>query len=201
MTLRERKHQVVDRSDGRATHLRHTLLASSRETLRRLGHFERYEALLGGDARSSLREIAMTPGWASIDHGVAHYAACDALGRTQEQLLEVGRAVGARIRGTALGTLARLAARGGVGPWTPLGQLDKLVARMCRGGSVRVFREGPKNALVELGDNPIWGFDFCAYGMGGILEAVSITFTRRVDWEVSPPTLRGDGRRYALAWV
>ena len=118
-----------------ATFMRSTMIRSSLETLHESGHYARYLERLDPNRRDEI--IYCVAGvWLEMPLAELHYRACDELGLTSGEQLELFRASGTRSIGTALGTAVKLAKVAGATPWTLLGQLDRMYVRACQGGAV-----------------------------------------------------------------
>ena len=100
------------------SHVRATLLASSMQTLRSRGLYDRYAALLDPAHRDAvLNSVALE--WLPVERAFAHYAACDHLQLSADEQVAMGRDVSLRTQGSALGMLAKLARGVGVTPMPP----------------------------------------------------------------------------------
>ena len=102
-----------------ATQVRSTLVASSLRSVRGHGFYDRYVALLDPGWRDAVLH-AVAGVWLPLAAGVAHYKACDALGVSPAEQMEIGREVGDRIQGTFLASMVRVAKGAGVTPWDAL---------------------------------------------------------------------------------
>jgi hypothetical protein len=98
------------------THLRGTLLMSSRRALQRFGHFEPYRALLPPHVEMAVAS-SVAGAWLPIELGVAHYRACDALQLSVDDTLKLGAAVVHELQRTFIGTIISTASKeAGVSP-------------------------------------------------------------------------------------
>ena len=101
------REQIAD-----AKHFRSTWLTASQATLRERGLGDRYEAAL--DPRHRAAVLAAVAGvWLPMDVAAAHYNACDQLGLTDSELVEIGRAAMRRANATALSFMTRMAQSAG----------------------------------------------------------------------------------------
>jgi len=128
---------------------RSTWLVASQNALRDCGFFDRYLELLP----PAHREALMTPVvgmWLPNDVVVAHYEACDRLGLTSAERDAIARALVRPGTSTLFSVTGHLARQVGVTPWTPLAYSRRLWDRLCEGGAVVVYKEGPKEVRVEL---------------------------------------------------
>jgi hypothetical protein len=93
---------------------------------------------------------SLGPGWIPIELADAHYAACDKLSLTDEELSRLGRRVGDRVQEKALVSSAKRSAPIDYDHWALIGQLHRVWARIYQGGSVQAVKLGPKAMLLEL---------------------------------------------------
>jgi hypothetical protein len=129
--------------------MRGTMLVSSIENLRLLGHYERYLSLLPVQHSDTL-VYAIATSWVPMEVALAHYAACDALELEEPERQRLGELMAERVASTFLAAMLRGSRSVGVdGFWFALGQNDRLYDRMYQGGGVRVIQTGPKDATLE----------------------------------------------------
>jgi hypothetical protein len=152
------------------TAIRSTLIQSSLNTLRKRGHFERYSQLVSPHHRTTLLET-LAPEWLSLEVASAHYAACDALELSQQELLDIGEVVGERIQGTFIGTLVRKARTVGLHPWVVLGQFDRLWNRLIEGGGVSLTQTGPKDGTVDTRNLPLCQYNYFRIAFCGVIAS------------------------------
>lgn len=150
-------------------HVRSTVLISSRIALETAGLVDKFEAQLTEADRDRLRE-AIAGVWLPMTLAEAHYRACESLGLSTADKVAMGRKTGARVNGTLLGTIARLAHSAGVTPWTLLEQLPRFWSRGFDGGDVYFEKLGPKEARVVVADQPLMKFAYFRYGLAGTAE-------------------------------
>jgi hypothetical protein len=160
-----------------ATAFRSTWVVSSINSLRELGHFERYVALLPDHREELLSSVAGV--WLPIAVARAHYQTCEALSLAIDQQIAMGRAVGERARGSWLAPAIRAARAAGISPWTILPQLDRLWRRAANGGAAAVFRMGPKEARAEIVGCELLDIPYFRQGMRGVLLALGELFSRK----------------------
>src|SRR3954468_13908019 len=133
---------------GELTHVRGTLLASSIQSLRSRGLFERYSSLLSHSYRDRVLN-SVAGEWLRTDIALAHYSACDALRLTVEDQIGMGRDVSKRTHETFLGLIVKMARGVGVTPWVVFPKINSLYTRVFRGGGIQITRLGPKHAKVQ----------------------------------------------------
>ena len=164
---------------GPTRHMRSTILLGSMASLRKAGHFERYQAALAAQHRSTLLD-AVAGVWVPIDATLAHYRACESLGLTADAVIELGRSTFRSAEGTLFGAVVRLAKGAGVTPWTVLPQFQRFWDRVADGGGVRVSELGPKDARLDLVQCSIAESPYFRYAMRGVVGAVLQMFCSRV---------------------
>jgi len=185
------------------TQIRSTLLAGSVQTLRAKGYFERYRAALPTDVHPQILD-AVAGSWMPIEIGMAHYAACDAIGLTPNEQFNNGREVSARVQNTMLGLLARTAKTiGGVTPWAGLEQFQRMWDRVMSGGSGAVYRTGPKEARVESHGNPLVKWAYFRNSWRGMFACAGELFCEKLYVaDVSPAGAASHGHFVMrVAWV
>jgi hypothetical protein len=100
---------------------------------------------------------------------------CKALADVEANL---GGATFERVRGTLLGTMLRLANDPGVTPWTLLPQMQRFWHRAYDGAGIQVVRTGPKDAQVDLAQNPFADTHYHRNALRGVFRAVLRLFSR-----------------------
>lgn len=160
---------------GVATEVRSTLIASSITSLRRNGHFERYEPQLAEEHREVVLS-AVAGVWLPMAAARAHYLACETLGLSTHEQLKIGAEVSHKIHQTLLGVVVRMARQAGVTPWPLLSRGNQMYGRLFRGGGgLRVLRCGPKEARADLTGIPLLAIPYFRHALRGIyLGAVSL---------------------------
>ncbi len=150
--------------------VRSTLLQSSLNSLKNLGHFENYLELLNPLHKDVILG-SLAPEWLSLAAAEAHYEACDALKLSAEQMQQIGEDVGSRIQGTFLGTLVRRARTVGLTPWLPLAHFQRLWVRLMVGGGVALYKTGPKDVRVEIHLLPLARYAYFRVAFCGVISA------------------------------
>ena len=133
---------------GELTHVRGTLLASSIQSLRSRGLFERYAALLPQRHRDLVLN-SVAGEWLRTEIALAHYSACDALRLPVADQIGMGHEVSRRTHETFLGLIVKMARGMGVTPWVVFPKINSLYMRIFRGGGIQITRLGPKDARVQ----------------------------------------------------
>lgn len=186
---------------GRATQVKSTLLSASLEAVRKRGRFEEYEAKLPPEHREAI-VFGVSGVWLPMEIALAHYAAVDALGFSEAEILENGYSVGARLNHTFVGTMVKLAGQAGLTPWLPLAQVGKLFERVFRGGAgVQVERCGPKEARIEIVGLPIASSTYFRGALRGQVQAGCELFCRRCYARIVEPRHQADAVTLRASWV
>jgi hypothetical protein len=195
-------------NDGRAPvehaprilHVRSTMLLSSRGALSRAGSFDAYEANLTPASRATLREMVAGT-WLPIDLALEHYAACDALGLSHASQQSLGRANADSIRGTLMGTVARIARTAGSTPVTILEQMPRFWTRVFDGGSVSSHVRGPKEADLFVSADPVLRSEYFRHGLLGFADMMLGLLTNRIYVRVHSFDMREAKVVYRAQWV
>jgi len=182
------------------TRLRSTLITTSLQSVRARGHLDRYTTLVDAAHRDTILHLVAGV-WQPIAVGMAHYAACNALGLTSQEQIAIGREVGERVQGTFLGVVVRSAKAVGMTPWTGLDQATRLWTRLFVGGTVSVHKLGPKEAAVELGHNPLAGIPYFRAAFRGLLVGGALMFSQKAYASEVPKPGAAGAFAVKLAWV
>lgn len=170
---------------GLVTETRSTLIASSIVSLRRHGLYDRYQALLSSHYRDTvLSSVAGV--WLPMPVVRAHYEACDRLGLSTQEHVEIGAEVSQKIHETFLGVVVRMAKQAGVTPWTLLSRGHNMFGRLFQGGGgVRVIQFGPKEARADIAGIDLFDIPYFRDALRGIyLGAVSLFCTQAYVHEI-----------------
>lgn len=180
--------------------VRSTLIATSRHGLFKLGHEERYVAVLGAEREARMREVTMAAQWLDIEVALDHYRAADALGLSVIEMHRVGNVVGERLEGALWGSFARIARSGGLTPWTVLQRLDRIWGRMYKGDTITVTKAGPKDAIIDIGGNALADVDYWRVALVGLMRGATELFSRSayvtLEAQTAPKTAQ-----YRVAWA
>jgi hypothetical protein len=90
-----------------------------------------------------------------VDVALAHYKACEDLGLTSEEQVEVGRTVGLQLRGTLAGTVVHMSKEVGVDPWTVIPTMPRFWGRIFDGATLHGWKLGPKEVRLQTTDMPL----------------------------------------------
>lgn len=156
-------------------HVRSTLVLGTLSALRDAGYLADYCAALPVDHREPLVN-AVAGTWIPVEAAMSHYRACDSLGLLPDVEAQLGAATFERVRGTLLGTMARVAHGAGVTPWTLLGQLQRFWDRAYDGAGLQVTKLGPKEAVVDLVQCPFADTHYHRNALRGLLRSVVRVF-------------------------
>jgi hypothetical protein len=158
--------------------VRSTLLVASLRRVREIGREADYLRALPIEHRAAIVEsVAGT--WLPTSVAVAHYEACESLGLTDAQQIEVGRTVGERLRGTLLGAVVRMAKEGGVTPWAVIPHFPRFWSRLFEGSALLGWRIGPKEARIECVAMPLVGVRYFRNALRGQAQGIVDLFCRR----------------------
>jgi hypothetical protein len=130
-----------------ATAYRSTWVVSSLDALRFHGHYQRYLGVLREHRDEILSCVAGS--WLPMPIVRAHYRACDALDLSEDQISQITRGPGARVRRAWYSRLIAAAEQAQKDPWSILGQLDRTWRRGANGGAAAVIRLASREARVE----------------------------------------------------
>jgi hypothetical protein len=161
-----------------AQRFRSTWLSSSLRSLRDRNLFDAYLTNLPPQHHEAVL-TAVVGVWLPIEVAIAHYAACDALGLSNIDVIQIGRDATNHVHGTVLATFVRLARGAGVTPWTVLLRFQELWERIWLGGGVKVVKLGPKEARIEIAGWPCAGSVYCRAAMRGVIPAVTDLFCQK----------------------
>lgn len=163
--------------DGdRITHIRSTLISSSLQGIKALGFLEHYLEVLPPEHHESML-APRAPCWIPEDEALVHYQACEAMrlqpAQRERLCQKVVRAVGAIL----LATFTRTINKEEGDPWSALEQSARMFSRVNKGGSIRVLREGPTEAVVEVFGGQLYSIPYYELGHRVLLRG-SIGFFR-----------------------
>lgn len=195
---------LLDHTSARnaTQNVRGSLIASSLQTLKELGHYEHYLTRLPAAHRESVL-FALASSWLPLELAEAHYQACDDMKLEDAQVVALGEAVSKRIMGTFLGTLFRTGRTVGAAPtpWLVLGQYHRVCERIIDGGRFMVTELGPKDAIVQTRGLPLFRFRYFRTATLGMFRGGVGMFSKScVARELSARSSR-DCLTVSLRWV
>jgi hypothetical protein len=174
-----------------ARHARTTVLIGSISCIRELGRYDEYVARLPESDRQLLID-AVVGAWLPIEVAFSHYSACDALDFSVDQQVHNGRVTFDKNRGTLLGTIVKMAAQGGMTPWTVFPYFQRFWERAYDGGGVRVVKTGPKEARLELVAVRATDSRYYRNALRGLVMGVTELFCSKA-YATEAPGKRGPG--------
>jgi hypothetical protein len=174
-----------------ARHARTTVLLGSISCIRELGRFDEYVTHLPDADRKQLLD-AVVGAWLPIEVAFSHYSACDALNFPVDQQVLNGRVTFDKSRGTLLGTIVKMAAQGGMTPWSVFPFFQRFWERAYDGGGVRIVKTGPKEARLELVAVRIADSRYYRNALRGLVMGVTELFCTKA-YATETPGKRGPG--------
>jgi hypothetical protein len=152
--------------------VRSTIVTSGLAALRERGYIDRYTAALDPQSRDLL--LTTVAGvWLPLDLVMTHYAACETLGLSHDEVFSIGMAVATRMHDNVFHLLRHLATGVGVTPWTAAARYEAFWTRAFDGGGYRLTKAGPKDGLAEyfqfpLANSAYFRSAFCGVSLAGI---------------------------------
>lgn len=189
------RHQIED-----AKHFRSTWITASQATLRGLGVWDRYEAAIDPKHRDAVVS-AVAGVWLPMDVARAHYSACDTLGFSETELVEIGRSAMRRANATTLSLISRMAQGVGVTPWTALAQVPRFKSATLDDGFIGIARLGPKEARVEYVGYPLAGIRYNRVTWRGIVIGTVELFCKKAYAKEIPAQCDHRTLVLKLSWV
>jgi hypothetical protein len=182
---------------GELSHVRATLLASSMQTLRGRGLYDRYAALLEPAHRDAvLNNVALE--WLSVAQAFAHYTACDQLELSVDEQISMGRDVSRRTHETFLGMLVKLARGVGVTPWIVMPKINSLYQRVFRGGGTQITRIDDSIAKVEMVGLTLLTIPYFRNALLGMYEAGVGLFASNVQVRSTSLAMLPPGKHFVM---
>jgi hypothetical protein len=182
-----------------ATKIRSTVLMASIQALEHHGWMDAYKRAVRPDVLESI-QTAVVGSWMPMELAAAHYGACDTLGVSVLEQLEIGSDVVRRLQQTLLGTLARVArASGALSPLTVLRRFNQLHARSWVGSAGRVVETGPKDLRLDVVGLPLVHIAYFRTSYRGFLRAGAQLFAEHSF--VTEVGVRVNAVSYRFAWA
>lgn len=141
-----------------------------------------------------------TDEWIPLAQARCAYDACDALGLSVPEQLDLGRFVSNANNGVLVSTLARLLGKLGATPWAAMGHIDRVWRRSNRGGAVAVYKLGERAAQLEIWKCPLARSPFFVTSMRGALAAGLEVFCKQLTIAPVPGSVTEDGFAMKLTW-
>lgn len=188
---------------GKQVHeVRGTLIASSLQSLRENGLYDRYVTHLPKERRDEVL-YCVANSWLPVEVAMVHYGACEAMNLSDNELTKMGEMVSARIMGTFLGTMLRSTRSVGAAPtpWTLLKVYPRVCDRLLNGGHHIVRELGPKDATVETSVIPMYKYRYFRTACIGLMRGAAGMFAKTIYARELP--VGGDQQRIrvGLRWV
>jgi hypothetical protein len=158
--------------------VRSTLLVASYRNLVALGRDGEYKTALPLQHHGTILE-AVAGTWVELDVAVAHYRACDTLGLTPEQQVDIGRGVGQNLRGTLAGTVVQMSKKAGLEPWTVIETMPRFWGRLFEGSAIVGWKIGPKDVRIDTLQMPLVDFAYFRNALRGQLMGMVDLFCTR----------------------
>jgi hypothetical protein len=159
----------------------------------------RYNALLPPDLQRSW-STRTTAEWIPLADALRTYEACDALGLSVADQIDLGRFVSAANNGVVVATMVRLLGKLGATPWTALRHVDRVWKRSNRGGAVAVFKLGERAARLEIWKCGLASSPFFVTSMRGAIGAGMDAFCARAIVTEVPGSTTADGFSLKVTW-
>jgi hypothetical protein len=152
-----------------ATAVRSTTIVMSRKGIKERGYFDEYRKHLSAEAEATLAQ-SVAGVWLPIDLGAEHYLACDALKLGPIEQRELGGLAMRHFRNTLMGTMARnLGSAGFISLWDVLRRYHAFYESSFQGGGTRVWKVGPKDAILEVHGLPLARISYLRQAYLGLL--------------------------------
>jgi len=182
--------------------VRGALIASSLQTLREAGLFDRYVSHLPAQYHEPVL-YGLASSWMPLEIAEAHYKACDDMQLDDSQLIAMGEAVSKRIMGTFLGTLLRTGRTFGAAPtpWLVLCQYHRICERILDGGKFMVIEVGPKDAIVQTRGLPLFRFRYFRTATLGMFRGGVNVFAKSCFAKELPERSSRENLTVSLRWV
>ena len=190
-----------DRELAPVTHVRGTLLATSRDQVRAAGRFEEYEKHLPSQARVELDAAHVTT-WFPIEIAHHHFAALDRVAITESQVKAMTEEVSRKLSGAFMQSVATTLRTSGLDPWSVVPFYSRVWRRLFVGGALAVAKLGPKDARVVIAGQPLIQHRYLRVGLSRHL-VIGVEFLLAKRPYVREVALDpGAGRvEYLLQWV
>lgn len=160
------------------TQFRSTWLSSSLRSIRERNLLESYLAHLPREHHDAVLSTVVGV-WLPAEIAVAHYAACDRLGLTEQEQVAIGAEVGRHAQGTVLSVAVSLAKGAGVTPWTIMTRFPSAWQRIWKGGGISVIKLAPKDARIEIAGWPCARVPYARVALRGVISGLVELFCEK----------------------
>jgi len=189
------------RAQPLTTAVRSTTLIMSRRGVKDRGYFDEYKKHISVTSEAAL-EQTVAGVWVPIAIAADHYRACDALHLSLNEQRELGGLALRRLRDTLMGTMAKsLGSAGIVSMWDVLRRYHTFFAASFNGGGSRVWKVGPKDALLEIAGFPLASIPYLRNAYGGLLHEGARFFVRTAHVTEAPHLRADTSLSFRVAWV
>ncbi len=180
--------------------VRSTLLVASYRMVQKMGRAEAYLRALPQEHHAPI--IAAVAGsWVAVDSAIAHYQACEALGLESDEQVDIGRTVGAQVRGTLFGTIVYLSKEVGATPWSVFPSVPRLWPRLFDGSAIAIWNLGPKEARLDITGLPLVDVPYFCNALRGQIMGMLDLFCTRTYVTTSPRNVRPGVRSMRIQWA
>jgi hypothetical protein len=162
------------------------------------GLVERYRELLPAGERDRMM-LVTAASWIPLEEALIAYRACDALGLSMDDQVELGRVVSNANNGVVLRTIMQLVGKVS-SPWTALGRIDRMWQSSNRGGAIAVYKLGTHQARLEFWRCPLARSAFFRTSMRGAIAVGIEPFCDRVVVNEIAHQNSPDGFALRLSW-
>lgn len=183
-----------------ATAVRSSMILSSRQTLRDLGFYDRYLACLTPAERAMIDDLVGGV-WVPVAVIHAHYLACDRIGLSIAEQLEMGRGLSSRMHKPVFAVGVRLAGAAGVTPWHLARQAQKMWPRMYEGGAFTFAQLGPKEGRVDILGFPPAAIGYCRVAWRGVILGGTELFSTRAYVNEIAASCTATRLAYRVSWA
>ncbi|HEY2517254.1 MAG TPA: hypothetical protein VGI39_40555 [Polyangiaceae bacterium] len=189
------------RTAPETTAVRSTTIIVSRQGIEDRGHFGEYKKHLPADSEAEL-EAAVAGIWLPIQLAIDHYVACDRLQLGVLAERELGGLAVRKLGDTVMGTITKgFGSAGIVSLWDVLRRYSLFFSANFRGGGSRVWKVGPKDAILEICGFPLARVPYLRHAYGGLLSEgarflVTTSHVAEVPRLCTPTTLG-----FRVSWV
>jgi hypothetical protein len=180
--------------------VRTSMIASSRQSLRELGLYERYLAALSAADRALIDGVVVGT-WCPISVIYTHYEACDRMGLTVAETLEMGRSLSNRMHKPVFAVGVRLAGAAGMTPWHLAKQGEKMWPRMYDGGAFTTTLLGPKEGRIEIMGFPPAVIPYSRIAWRGVILGATELFSTRAYVNEIPRACTSTNLAYRVSWA
>jgi hypothetical protein len=180
--------------------VRSTLLVASYKMVQKLGREGEYLRALPREHHQGITG-AVAGTWVEVDLAMAHYLACESLGLSTEAQVDIGRTVGAQIRGMLFGTIVFLSKEAGVSPWSMLPAVPRLWPRLFDGTGISLWKLGPKETRLNVHGLPLLEVPYFRNGLRGQIMGMLDLFCTRTYVTAGTPNAGTGTASLRIQWA